>query len=660
MSLLPTTAARTAALAAHGKRPCTVLELTVDKCSNVYGVAPCTASGAVGSECYNTFSTCQVKANYVKSSQTMRFMSRGVMSPPGESLRPYLLNSFSAPTALDLEAGLAPRNMVAISLADETDNDSSQDPYHATRAAPAGGRYWTRWLARNKNYVGRAAKLRRGFVAEPWDWTLFLDELYTIDQIGIESSGQIKITLKDPLKLADNNTIPLPTSGAIQTALAAVANAGMAQAGASTTITLATEASAVDGTYTGMEVYIYSGIGAGQRRVITGYVGSTRVATVAAWSVNPTSASAYKVSGLNITVDAGKGAQYANPATSGKNEYIRIGAEIIRYTVKSTDTLSWPDSTYRGQFGSAIEDHSADETAQLCRAFIAQPMADVLSNLLTESGVPAGYLSANIASECASWYGSTFNITACVSAPEKTSELLAEILKQIDAVMWWSPQTQKIEFKAIMPAIEAIEILDDEKNIIQNSLSVQSLDALRITQASLSYAMYDATANLSEARNYRKTDVVINTDAQSANEYGDTRPHVIQSRWFGIANSIAMQAITSRKLNRRTDAPKLFKLKIDPKDYTRAIGSTISISSHNHIDAAGQPKEEPCLIISLDDKSTHIEMQARSLNFAKRYAYIAQTGMPNFGSASAAQKQYAFIAGAGGTMSDGSEPYRII
>lgn len=660
MSALPTTAARTAALSAHGKRPCTVLELIVDRCSNVYGSAPCTASGAAGSECYNTFSTCQDKPNYTKSSQTIKLCSRGVMSPPGEELRPYLLRSISAPTALDFEAGLAPRNVVSLSLADETDNDSSQDPYFATRATPAGGTYWTRWIARNKNYVGRLAKLRRGFVAEPWNWDLFLDELYTIDQIGIESNGQIKITLKDPLKLADNNTIPLPTSGAIQADLKAIENTGMAQAGSATTITLSSDASAVDDAYTGMEVYIYSGVGAGQRRVVTDYVGSTRVATVAAWAVNPTSASAYQVSGLSVTVDAGKGTQYADPATSGKNEYIRIGGEIIRYTALSTDTLSWPDSTYRNQFGSTREDHNSGESAQLCRAFINQPVADVLTALLTESGIDAGYLSPDIAGECAIWYGPSFNITACISSPEKVSGLVSEILTQIDAVMWWSPQTQKVEFKAVMPSLDSVETLTDEANIIHGSLSVKSLDTLRITMAAMSYEIKDATANISEARNFLNTEVVVNADAQSVNEYGDKRPSVTRSRWFGAANSVAMLAIASRKVNRRYDAPKQFTLKIDHKDYLKPIGSVVAIQSRKHVDVDGQPKVEPCFITSLDDSGTHIDMQARTLNFAKRYAFISAAGMPDFGSASLAQRQYAFIASAAGLMSDGSEPYRII
>lgn len=79
-------------------------------------------------------------------------------------------------------------------------------------------------------------------------------------------------------------------------------NSGTAQAGASTTITLAAGASATDDEYNGAIVEITSGTGSGQRRIISDYVGSTKVATVsAAWSTNPDATSVYVVRGQLFT-----------------------------------------------------------------------------------------------------------------------------------------------------------------------------------------------------------------------------------------------------------------------------------------------------------------------------------------------------------------------
>lgn len=72
---------------------------------------------------------------------------------------------------------------------------------------------------------------------------------------------------------------------------------GTAQAGAASTITLASTASASDDAYTGMQLWITDKTGKGQLRTISDYVGSTRVATVSvAWTTVPDATSVYYVS----------------------------------------------------------------------------------------------------------------------------------------------------------------------------------------------------------------------------------------------------------------------------------------------------------------------------------------------------------------------------
>lgn len=68
-----------------------------------------------------------------------------------------------------------------------------------------------------------------------------------------------------------------------------------AQAGSGTTITLDASASAVDDFYNNQSLFIVSGTGAGQGRIIEDYVGSTKVATVASWATNPSSDSVFVI-----------------------------------------------------------------------------------------------------------------------------------------------------------------------------------------------------------------------------------------------------------------------------------------------------------------------------------------------------------------------------
>lgn len=103
-----------------------------------------------------------------------------------------------------------------------------------------------------------------------------------------------------------------------------VLRTGTAQSGAATTITLDSGASAVDDYYNGCYVNITNNSPAnvqGQARLITDYVGSSKVATVAAWGTNPSVASTFEVlvpPGMQSIMWAG--APLADPTVAGVPE----------------------------------------------------------------------------------------------------------------------------------------------------------------------------------------------------------------------------------------------------------------------------------------------------------------------------------------------------
>lgn len=190
-----------------------VLEIDLRRCQNTYGVAPCTAAGAPGTECYNTFRTCQDKPNYTGGVQVVRFTDAGAPIDPTAPARPYITRLQRAPTELDPEEGLSRRAASSVTLTDEPCADVEFDPYIATRATPAGGTFWTRLLARMPNYAGCTARLKHGFV-NAGVFGAYSTEEFIVDKIaGPGSAGEVTVTLKDPTKLADRSTTPVPTSG---------------------------------------------------------------------------------------------------------------------------------------------------------------------------------------------------------------------------------------------------------------------------------------------------------------------------------------------------------------------------------------------------------------------------------------------------------------
>lgn len=127
-----------------------------------------------------------------------------------------------------------------------------------------------------------------------------------------------------------------------------------AQAGAASTITLSSGASATTNFYANEYVYIYGGTGIGQRAQITAYNGSTKVATVTpAWATQPDATSTYVVSPSNTTYFQGSSNTYVPTLTFAgpeRTHYIRIMTDNVLINtigVDSSGTITAPAVPYK-------------------------------------------------------------------------------------------------------------------------------------------------------------------------------------------------------------------------------------------------------------------------------------------------------------------------
>lgn len=163
--------------------------------------------------CYNTFRTCQDKANYTKGTQTLRFTGLGAPIDKAAPARPYIARLTTAPTELDLEEAISRRASSSVVLVDDTDADVELDPYVRDRATVARGTFWTRFFARHLNYAGRAARVKRAFV-DRGVFGAYTTERFIIEAAkGPDARGEVTLSLKDPIKLLDRAKAPTPTSG---------------------------------------------------------------------------------------------------------------------------------------------------------------------------------------------------------------------------------------------------------------------------------------------------------------------------------------------------------------------------------------------------------------------------------------------------------------
>lgn len=650
---------RALAQSAHERFKARVMRTHLDFCANTYGVAPCTATGAVGSECYNTYGSCQDKAHFVKTSKTRSYCMQGMKIPPGETLRPYIIGSPSLnPPELPIGGGLAVRSNFTLTQTDEACSDVEDDPYFATRAAPAQGSYQTRLLARNYNYSGRHAEVLDGYVTDPWDWTVFQTGLYLIDKIaGPASDGSIEYTLSDLVKLLDTNMLPQATTGTLQADFKAIEYTGVLVSADATHVTLASDASALDNAYVGMEFYISANTGIGQRGICTAYVGATRQATFAgAWLVVPDNTSIVQVSAVSIDVGSGNGVQYNDPAVTGEPEYICIGKEEIRYTAIAGDVLSWPDSTYRAQWGTVREDHSANDGVSQVLSFVGKSASYVVQFLLNAGGMANAYIDlVGLAQEDADWLGAAATITASIaSKPEKTSGLLDEFLKDMIMASWWDPVGQLQRFKCDMPVLPGSNKAISPIETVGKSMQVTNLDDLRITELALHFAPYSATEPMTSDTNFSITEDFIEGNAESTNEYNGVVKTQRYSRWLTAGNAAYVRGLVARQIYRLRDAPWTAEFELDPKDEV-GLADILDVSTAKKTDFTGAPLTVAMRVTRLVQDG-NFQVKSVSISNAGRFGFIAPDGTPDY----PADTQYAHISDAAGLMSDGTAGFTII
>jgi len=565
-----------------------LLELDLDRCTLTYGVAPCTATGGPGEECYNTFRTCQDRVNYVKGVHTYRFIGRGTPVAAGELLRPYIVDlPARSDPELDPEKGLAPRNKISVTLSDEPDNDTEQDPYVANRATPAGGTFWSRLLARNPDHPGRPARVMKLYAEPGQPYTLsdpdWITESYVIDSLqGPDRNGQIRAVLTDPLKLTDRIKFPAPSSGEL---LAAITDTD-----------------------------------------------------------------------LSLTLKSGQGAAYG---TSG---YVKLGEEVINFTGRTDDTLTWPGTGNRAQFGTVAAAHGADARVQLCFAWIAAAPDTVLEDLLNAAGIlDANIDLAGMATIVDTWF-STYAITLCLTEPETVSKLLEEICVTLQAMLWWDPVAQKVKLTAkrpLSPLAATPPLLTDAANFIEGTVQVTRQDAERLTRVIVWYSLIRATANVTEWQSYERAAVAVDPDAEGANALNEVRQKVIYARFLDTASDQAAAELAVRLLLWHVDAPIYVRGQLDPKDEDIELGAQVDLETFGLTDFDGNIERQRVLVTKRQNNGADVDVTLIVTYLNRRYFWIAPDGHPDYSTATEEQKRYGYISDADGKLSDGSDGHVI-
>lgn len=220
-----------------GRVPVALVEIVQDFCTNTYGVnngttSFCTAAGAAGTECFNTFRTCQDTENFRRGQKMIRFCKSMQDVPQTWGAIPSVDKVKATPPRINAggqsgnSAALGVRGVLDVSLNDHPSSDLALDPYVVTRPYDplARGTFWTKWLARNTYFQNRPLRVRFGYLGQ--DLEDMQLHYYVLDQVeGPDANGMVRLRGSDVLRLADEDKAQAPAAskGVLQSALTNVA-----------------------------------------------------------------------------------------------------------------------------------------------------------------------------------------------------------------------------------------------------------------------------------------------------------------------------------------------------------------------------------------------------------------------------------------------------
>ena len=292
----------------------------------------------------------------------------------------------------------------------------------------------------------------------------------------------------------------------------------------------------------------------------------------------------------------GAGADY--PASGF---YVKIRNEVILVNTRSGDSFS---SVTRGQFNTVADDHSDNDTVQLCIEFDGTLRLDeVVKQILVDgAGVPVIYIPI------ASWKAEaelylTSNPFRLLTDPTSTSKLIEQLCTEWPHQLYWNDKTRKIEMSAIkVPEVGTLyNTFNSDGQLME--LSTRDRPDMQLSTVFLRYGQFDPTKKQDETDNYRVTYGRANTDAIV--RYNSNNAKVINCLWVSALNGGQANKIGQIHGRRFGITPREVGFMLEDKDSSLWIGDVINVNYFDICDQNGLSIDTPFQILSASENGAY-------------------------------------------------------
>lgn len=335
-----------------------------------------------------------------------------------------------------------------------------------------------------------------------------------------------------------------------------------------------------------------------------------------------------------------------------------IGSEMVNYT-RSGDVITL---VARGIKGTTESAHSAGDSFQEVFYKSDERIDDVIYDLLVNyAGVDPAFIPVAKWEEEITRWAVSLRLTVDVTKPTGVNKLIGE-LAILGLSIWWDSELQEIGLKVNRPPDEdTIFDVNDNRNI--KAISIDDRDDDRLTQVGFYSAIINPTSSETDGGNYARLRQIVDVDAQSDNEFADTRVKQIYTRWLGQGNESLVRILGKRLLNRFRWSPTRYTFTI-ADDQNIRLTDVIKVNSRIAQDEHGDNIDKLMQAITIKRSKPKHEMviTAQTYQFDKRYGFIADNGRGVYTVSSASEQNRGvyFCDNTTLKMSNGDDSYRFI
>lgn len=589
------------------REPVQIVEIDIDYCSLTYGTGACTAVlGTSGvRKCFNTFQSCQDKTNFDKTTKTLRFIQPRTGAPKDEVYFPCLENVSAFSSTVNIN-GSNPK-LSALGKRAKATITLSDFPYHDG--------YLDKY--RDGRRDGTAQTDEGGY--DPQDRGTFFGKL----------KARFPFYAGRPMRIKD----------------AYLENGALTNVRTRNYIITDIQGPNSNGTVT-----------------IEGKDVLALAENKKAYCPTPSRGSVSTLAQLGLETDTteftlvpeGIGSEYS---ASG---YAVLGDEVVTFT-RSNDDITL---TGRGLLGTEAEEHDDGTTFQEAVRFENQNVDDVLYTLLNDyTDIDQSFMpTTDWATEIDTWMGSLI-LNTTITEPTPVTELVSE-LSDLGLSVWWDDVDQEIKIRAARPPFgDTVTEISDSNNI--KSVTQKDEDEDRVTQVHFYSVQSNPTRGLKDKANYDRIAIYIDSEAESANAYDDTRVREIFCRWLNVGNDIQVGVLSNRILSSYATSPRVFTVTVDAKDRDIQLGDVVELNTRVCTDFTGNNCGQRVQVFKkTESKSGHeVEYSLQKYFYQNdSYAIIMSNSAPDFDSATADDKfEGAYLIDEDDDFfADGTPAYRII